>query len=203
MKKLYGVGVFDGGYVTRVFKDLPKINGKRKLKLQWACPYYTKWKAMLERCYSTPIKTKRPTYKDCTVCEEWLTFSNFKKWMELQDWEGKHLDKDLRLRGNKLYGPDTCIFIDPVVNSFITARDSKRGEWPVGVHWSKKENKFIAQCKNPFSKKLERLGGFSCPLSAHEAWLGRKRELAHILADQQTDEKVASAIINYFQGDFI
>jgi len=49
---------------------------------------------MLTRCYYQKRLDIRPSYEECIVCEEWLTFSNFKKWTEQQDWEDKQLDKD-------------------------------------------------------------------------------------------------------------
>ena len=67
---------------------------------------------------------RRPAYKDVVVRQEWLTFSNFKRWMEKQDWEGKQLDKDIIVLGNKVYSPETCAFVLGVTNGFITAREA-------------------------------------------------------------------------------
>ena len=77
------------------------------------CPYYMKWHGMLQRCHSVAYikKKKNPTYKDCWACDEWLLFSNFKAWMRAQEWEGKHIDKDLLITGNKKkYSPETSYF---------------------------------------------------------------------------------------------
>ncbi|WP_075810079.1 hypothetical protein [Clostridium perfringens] len=41
---------------------------------------YEIWRDMLRRCYDEIHKEKRKTYKDCSVCEEWLYYPNFKKW---------------------------------------------------------------------------------------------------------------------------
>ena len=77
---------------------------------------------MLQRCYSESHLVRQPTYKGCSVCEEWLTFSNFKSWMEQQDWEGKQLDKDLLVYKNKIYSPETCVFVSSVINSFFVEK---------------------------------------------------------------------------------
>ena len=107
--KVFGVGINDADYVV-----YPTINGKRV-----ACPFYFTWKSMLQRCYHKKFHKRYPTYIGCTVCEEWYVFSKFKKWMQSQDWEGNQLDKDLLVPGNKVYGPDTCLFITAQVNTLI------------------------------------------------------------------------------------
>lgn len=199
-KLVYGVGINDADYVTQEWETIGYVNGKQKMKRVWFCPYYRVWSHMLERCYSVKYQDKYPTYKGCTVSDEWLTFSVFKSWMECQDWEGKHLDKDLLLFGNKVYSADTCAFVTPLVNSFTTDCGATRGEWMIGVYWHKGANKFKSSCRNPFTKKQEHLGYFTSELEAHQAWTKRKLELAHLLAAEQTDERVAKALIERYSS---
>ena len=90
----------------------------------------------------------------------------FRAWMVEQDWKGKQLDKDLLVQGNKMYSPDTCVFVDGVVNNFLTDRAAARGEWPIGVIWHERAKKFMSQCNNPFTKKYEYLGYFHLPESS-------------------------------------
>lgn len=167
----------------------PCINGKSTL-----CYFYKTWLSMLERCYNAGFQVRNPTYVGCSVCEEWLTFSNFKSWMENQDWQGKQLDKDLLLEGNKIYSPNACGFVNRMTNLFTTDHRAARGEWPIGVTFNKKSRKFHANCCNPFTKKQEHLGSFTCQEQAHEAWCKRKHELALQLADLQTDERIAKVL---------
>lgn len=195
---VHGVGVNDADYVTEKKETIGYVNGKQKQKLVWICPYYRVWRSMLERCYSTKYQENRPTYKGCSVSEDWLTFSVFKSWMEAQDWEGKQLDKDLLFVGNKAYSAETCVFVTQMVNKFANGNGAIRGEWLIGVCWNKERGKFQSSCHNPFTKKPESLGYFTCELEAHEAWLKRKIELAHELAAIQTDERVAEALINRY-----
>lgn len=197
-KLVYGVGINDANYVVVKYETISYVEGKRKRKLIWICPYYRAWGNMLKRCYSTKYQDKKPTYKDCSVSEWWLRFSNFKSWMECQDWEGKQLDKDLLFEGNKVYSVDTCVFVTPLVNSFTTDRSNSRGEWLIGVYWNKEKNKFMSSCRNPFTKKGENLGYFTCEREAHKAWLKRKLELACELAAIQTDERIAKALIERY-----
>ena len=193
-KLVFGVGINDANYAVHKWETI-EVNGVRKQKRVWMCPYYIAWTHMLERCYSTKLQEKHPTYKGCSVSEEWLTFSVFKMWMESQDWEGVQLDKDILFEGNKVYSKETCVFVSRVVNNFTTGRGNDRGEWLIGVCWNRERGKFQSQCSNPFTKKREFLGYFTCEVEAHQEWLKRKLELAHELAAMQTDERVGRALV--------
>jgi len=193
-KLVYGVGINDADYVTQKWERV-EVNGVRKRRLVWYCPYYRTWMDMLRRCYSTKLQEKHTTYLGCSVSEEWLTFSNFKSWMEEQDFEGMQLDKDILFGGNKIYSAETCVFVSGMVNKFTTDSGASRGEWLIGVTWRKDKGKFQSRCCNPFTKKREHLGLFTSELEAHQAWLNRKLELAYLLAAEQTDERVAKALI--------
>lgn len=193
-KLVYGVGINDADYAVHRMETIGYGDGKAKRKRVWMCRYYQTWANMLERCHSSKFQELRPTYKDCIVCDEWLTFSNFKAWMETQNFEGLELDKDTLIKGNQVYSPDTCMFVTQMVNSFTNENGAQRGEWLVGVSRNKGTNKFRARCCNPFTKKSEHLGYFDSEQEAHQAWLKRKNELAHKLAAIQTDERVAEAL---------
>ena len=193
---VFGVGLNNANYRVVHKEDLPKVNGKRKRKLVWACPFYLKWQAMLTRCYSKAYLNSRPSYKGCTVCEEWLTFSNFRKWMITKEWEGMQLDKDLLVLGNKVYSPETCVFVDRKINNFLTDSGKARGDHLIGVFWCKRDKWLIAQVSNPMSGRRENLGFFSTEIEAHLAWKKRKCELAFELSNSEyvIEEKVKIAL---------
>lgn len=182
-----GVGIYDSEN-TRV--DLG--NG-----IKVKCPFYVKWSAMIRRCYSETHRVTHPTYEGCSVCDEWLTFSNFKAWMEKQDWNGKDLDKDLLVTGNKIYSPETCRFLPRVINCFLADNRASRGLLKIGV--TSERGKFKAACKNPFNGKCENLGRFKTEDEAHLAWKRKKHEFAVKLAETQTDEKVISALMSRYK----
>lgn len=199
-KLIQGIGINDSDYVVTKWETIGYVDGKQKQKLIWVCLYFQTWKNMLNRCYSAKYQERQPTYKGCTVSEEWLTFSVFKAWMMTQDWQDKHLDKDLLIEGNKVYSSETCVFVTQTVNNFTTDSKASRGELLIGVYWNKRANKFMSRCCNPFTEKQEHLGYFTCELEAHQAWLKRKLELAYELAAIQTDERVAEALINRYSN---
>lgn len=183
-KLVQGVGVNDADYAVH-----PLIGGKKEM-----CPFYRVWSNMLKRCYDANQLRKNPTYYGCSVSDEWLIFSNFKAWMEQQDWKWKNLDKDILLDGNKIYSAETCVFVDATVNLFILDRQALRGQWPIGVNFDRATKKFRAKCNDAFLKKIVHLGLFDCPSEAHLAWKRYKSTLAHKIADMQCDKRVADAL---------
>lgn len=172
-KLVHGVGVNDADYIVA-----PKINGK-----QLHCKFYRTWKGMLARCYCDKTQNTHPTYKGCLVADEWLTFSNFKKWMEAKDWRGKHLDKDILVIGNKTYSPETCIFVSGKINNLLTNVAARRGEYPQGVCFHKEAGKYQADCSvNGVSKSLGRFDSISAARDAYNVF---KSELVESIAGNQ------------------
>ena len=193
-KLIHGVGTNDLGYRVLALEDVTKNGDKRIQKTVFRCKYYAVWESMLKRCYSKKSLERNQTYIGTSVCSEWLSATAFKKWMEQQDWQGKCLDKDIIVPGSKLYSPETCAFVLNATNSFVTACDASRGDYPVGVHLCKPTGKYQARCKNLFTGKSEHLGYYSTPEEAHEAWRKRKHELAQLVAATESDPRVVEAL---------
>ena len=128
-KLICGVGVNDLCYRVHVQEEVTKNGGKRIRKTVFLCKYYAVWKSMLERCYSKKFLESNPSYIGTSVCSEWLSASEFKKWMEQQDWSGKCLDKDIVVPGNKLYSPETCAFVLPTTNLFVVGSTKAHVSW--------------------------------------------------------------------------
>lgn len=192
-KLSFGVGLNNADYnvVAQEWVD-------GKFKITWICPYYARWHGMLMRCYSKKYKIKYPTYDGCLVVAEWHLFSNFRKWMSTQDWQDKHLDKDILTPGNKIYGPDFCAFVDPNVNLFLGETTAKRGKYPIGVNL--KGTRFQAMGVSILTGKQQYLGMYSTPEDAHKAWYKFKLDQAYLLAAQQTDERLAKALIERYEN---
>lgn len=196
---IQGVGVNDADYPLVITEYIGIVNGKHKCREVWRCPFYIRWINLIRRCY-TPDKSRNPTYEGCYVCPEWLYFSNFKAWVETQDHEGKALDKDILFPGNKLYSPETCVFITKELNNFTNDHGNARGKYPIGTSFDSDAGKFKASINNPITKRVENLGRYSDPMDGHRAWLKRKIEIAKLLAAQQTDERIAKALVDRYEN---
>lgn len=193
-KPIRGFGINDADYFV---KQHAMINGKTTRI--WTCPFYVRWVSMVDRCYAN-LTEGRSNYSDCTVHEDWKYFSNFKSWMETQDWEGKQLDKDILFKENKVYSPQTCIFVDQKVNKFLCESNATRGEFPIGVSYDKRTGKYLSRARALYPNKQKNLGLYPTPEEAHQAWLAFKLEQAKILASEQTDQRVAKALIERYEN---
>lgn len=179
---VYGVGVNDADYTVQ-----PSEN-----KIRSICPYYLKWNNMLRRAYSTACHSRYPTYKNSSVCDEWLKFSTFKNWMASQDWQGKELDKDLIKPGNKIYTRELCCFVSPSLNLLLNNRGALRGKWPIGASFHKSSGLFQAQCQNGEGNVY--LGLFNTPEEAHAAYIKFKTNLILDIASRQSDERITNGL---------
>ena len=110
-------------------------------------PQYNTWRAMITRCYGDNINVNQ-TYIDCFVCDEWLNYQNFAAWYDSNYYEiygeTMNLDKDILHKGNKIYSPETCVFVPHRINSLFITCDKNRGILPIGV--SKHYNKYKVTC---------------------------------------------------------
>jgi hypothetical protein len=202
-KRVFGVGINDVSYTIT---KCDKIGGV--WKQVWRCPYYVKWREMLMRCYCAKLKSKSPTYIDCTSSEEWIYFSNFIKWVDEQpnrNWQNCDLDKDFLFKGNKIYSKETCVFIDNGLNKFLNIGANHRGVSMIGTCFCESNNKYLSQCSNPFNRGNKRpssyIGYFLTEIDAHKAWQAKKHEYALKLADLQDDPRVAKTLREYFSPD--
>lgn len=170
---IFGVGIVDVNYKV-IYRDDGKV---------YQCPFYASWKSMLTRCYSSKSINKNSTYKNCYVCDEWLSLSNFKKWMTKQDWKNKDLDKDIVLTGNKIYSPITCIFVSHRVNSLLNNQEKNRGKFSQGVTLNKRSKKFFVRCRS--HNKVNQLGTFKLETDASNAYKKFKSALILKIASEQ------------------
>ena len=166
---------------------------------------YVIWMNMLHRCYSQSIKEKRPTYNEVKVCDEWLNFQNFAKWYKENHYEVNgermHLDKDILVKGNKIYSPETCIFVPQRINTLFLTQQNHRGELPIGVYYDDKINKY----KVTLQKHAERtyLGYYDTYKEAFHIYKNAKESYIKEVADADTKiikEKYNSFIINWLMS---
>lgn len=117
------------------------------------------------------------------------------------------LDKDILIPGNKVYSPEACVFVDSQTNTLLTGCTNPRGNYPMGVHFSKGHGKFAAQV-HVGTDIPKRLGYFTNAAEAHAAWQMAKADQLDKAAEKQVDCRVAAALsrradilrLNYIEG---
>ena len=151
--------------------------GKAQYKGFDASKTFKLWKSVLARCYSRCTRYSENTYKDCTVSSNFLNYNYFKDWCENQVGfgnKGWHLDKDLLVKGNKIYSPETCCFIPAEINSLLTTTNKRRGDTPLGVSKRQKSGNYeVTLCRD---NKDYHLGTYSCPVQAFNVYKEAKED---------------------------
>ena len=201
-----GHGINDVDYAVTKYEYIEGFNksGRKKQRIVWRCPYYKKWVSMLSRVYSERYHKTHPTYKNSSICSEWLYFSNFIKWVDEQperDWKSMQPDKDFLIKDNKHYSPETVVFIRRNVNSFILDNGASRGDCMLGVTYRGRglSKPYEAGCNNPFSDEKVYLGYYTTELEAHLVWKATKHKYALELAESQSDPRVAKVLRNKYK----
>lgn len=181
-----GVGV--------IGNETTKVNGK-------ALKEYQLWHNMLERCYCDKMHKINPSYKDCYTSENFNYYPYFKDWCSKQigfNSKGWALDKDILVKGNKVYSENTCCFVPHDINLMFTKRESKRGEHPIGVYYSSDRNGFIAMLS--ITNKRKGLGTYSTPEEAFQSYKQAKEDYIKDVANKwkdQIDPRAYEALMNY------
>lgn len=128
-----GFGVNNADYPTATYE---LCDGK--YKAVWVCKAYKSWLRIIKRCYNEKSLFESPTYYDCSVSEDWKYLLDFKDWYDVNYVDGWHLDKDVLVVGNRVYGPKSCAFIPYYVNNAIINKAKKDLPW--GVSFRKMPN---------------------------------------------------------------
>ena len=188
LPSVYGVGIVGTKYPST-------INGVKTKE-------YMLWQSMLKRCYSDVYKKKRPTYIGCEVSENFKYYEYFYEWCQNQVGfgnEGWQLDKDLLIKGNKVYSESTCVFIPTEINSVLIKSTASRGKHLIGVCWHNTNKAFVAQI-NKNKGKSKCLGYYSTEIEAFKAYKEAKENYLKELAKKwkdKIDDRAYNALMNY------
>lgn len=186
-KVVFNVGYIGDGYYTQ--KEYPEI--------------YSVWHGMIRRCYDEKFFVSHPTYSECYVCDEWLNFQNFASWWEVNYYEVPHenvvLDKDIIYKGNRVYSPETCVFVPESINALFTKRQNCRGDLPIGCSINK--NRIIVRCCDGNGNRAV-VGRFpiGCELEAFNAYKLFKESVIKDIAENYSyiiPDILYHAMINY------
>ena len=167
---------------------------------------YTVWYSMSQRCHNSKIHKQKPTYSGCAISDNFKSLPYFLDWAKQQvghnsrDGEGRkfNLDKDILIKGNKVYSENTCVFVPMEINNLILNSRVTRGEFPVGVHYEKSCNKFQAYIRK--NGKRVHLGRYN---TVEEAFYTYKRVKEAYIKDvankwkEQIDIRVYNVLMNW------
>lgn len=153
---------------------------------------YICWSDMFKRCYNENWLQKHQTYEHSEVCDEWCVFDNFLIWYQENYVEGWHLDKDV-LGGSNLYSPETCCFLPPYLNKFLTKRQS-------GVIFH--EGKYTMRMSD-YSQNRRIIKRFNSYKDAKKYYYECKKAKAYSLIEEHNlPEKVAEGVIAFVEINF-
>lgn len=179
-KLVYGIGINDyDGFISIRQKQLKS---------------YTTWKQILKRCYCEKLREKYKSYSGCIICNEWKSFSAFKKWFDENYIEGYEIDKDI-LGDGKLYSPNTCCFVPKSLNNTLINIRKTKG-------FSKYGRKYAVFISRSSTKKTYKkyLGVFATEEDAFLAYKREKEAFIKEVANKYKDklsEIAYNALINY------
>lgn len=183
MKNLiYGVGIND-------------IKGSRNT------PEYDLWLSVLFRCYSSGFQSRSKTYHGCHVSDNFKKFSYFQAWCRDQigfGVDGFELDKDLLVKGNKIYSEEYCVFLPREINILLAKRTASRGIHPIGVSFDKSRSKFEAYIS--INGRKRSLGRHETSVDAFNAYKTAKEKHVKDIAKKHRgviDQRAYEALYRY------
>lgn len=159
--------------------------------------FYRAWCSMLRRCYGN-----QTSWIGCSVTPQWHNFSAFLKWAKENGFKkGYHLDKDILVKGNKLYSPETCCFVPREINDMMVKGNSLNRKHLLGV--SQRGRLWYAAHGSSLIKGYNgNLGYFQTKEEAFAAYKASKERYIKMVAtkyfnDNLITEKVYNALITY------
>ena len=197
VKDVFSPNIFNKGYLGCHDATVTRKNRPES---------YNVWWDMIRRCCCETYKRKKPRYMSSVVDTRFESYFNYRSWCEKQigfgckDEKGRPfaLDKDILIKGNKVYSEDTCCFVPQEVNSLFVKSNARRGECLVGVTYRKDRKKYKAGMNNTEGSSF--IGHFDTELEAFQAYKQAKeskvKEVAELYKDR-IDPRVYEALMNY------
>ena len=154
---------------------------------------YSIWNGVRQRCYNENIRHLTSSYQEAEMSENFKRYSYFKEWCHNQigfnvlDDKGKTfaLDKDILVKGNKVYSEETCAFVPNEINCLIHTGKSYRGLLPQGVVLSSNKKRYRARVS--MGGKYYDQGTFDTPEEAFMKYKEVKESHIKEVADKYKD----------------
>lgn len=160
---------------------------------------YRIWTQIKQRCSNPSIWKKYPRYEGCVIDSQWDDFHQFV--IDYHSMVGyglpkRHIDKDIIIKGNQIYGPDTCILVPEQINTLLTSSHGSRGKYPLGVSYE--DGRFIAKIRIHNRRKY--LGCYPTMEDAFQAYKIAKEQHIKDMANyykHELDPRAYTALMNW------
>lgn len=171
---------------------------------------YVSWSSMITRCFTKSFVNGENyyyKYEDVEICNEWLCYEKYYEWLHSQENFDKWIlmdkgavDKDIIVKGNKIYSPETCCLVPNYINALFLKSDRTRGKYPIGVTYKTRDNVFEVQCR--LNGKETYLGRRSTPEQGFLLYKEYKESYIKQVAQEEYDKgnitkRCYDAMINY------
>ena len=161
---------------------------------------YDAWSGAMDRCYGLNRRTRNNSYIGCEVDSQWHNFQVFAECYCNHESYGKgyHLDKDLLVRGNKVYSAEDCCMLPKELNAAISLKPNKNSSLPIGVQELK--GKYRSKIGSGSSGKTAHLGTFKTVEEASAVYVKAKEEYIHSLEEKwhgKIEEQAYQALMNW------
>lgn len=167
---------------------------------------YDQWVGMIRRC-SLKFQSSNIAYEGVTCSEDFKSYTFFYEWCQEQigfknkDDRGMlwQLDKDVLIKGNKIYSEDTCVFVPKHLNTIFLKNKNQRGTHLIGTGWSKRDELFYPIKRDRNGKSLY-AGMFKDESEAFLVYKKHREALIQEIANDyktQLDPRAYQALMNY------
>lgn len=185
---------FDGADNDEVVAKI--LQAKRLLKAQKQESRLGCTIAEYEKCHQLWVTVHHrvayvPAYRGCSV--NFGTEADFRAWVLPQVGFGRpgfELDKDILVKGNRVYSPQTCVFIPQELNALFSGcyKAKHRGKYPLGVSFNRGSGTFVAQMHKERGSLDKYLGSFRTVEEAFACYKAAKEAKIKRLANKWKDQ---------------
>ena len=110
------------------------------------------------------------------------------------------LDKDILIKGNKVYSQENCVFVPQRINSLFVKNDANRNNL-IGVYYENSKNyKKKYKIKIKVNNKRKYIGRFNTKIEAFNSYKQSKEQYIKQVAEEYKDKipkKLYEAMYNY------
>lgn len=158
-------------------------------------PEYTAWRNVFKRCYHEPYQRTHPSYIDCSVAPEWHNYQIYAQWWHENHYdvpgEKVQFDKDILVKGNRVYCPERCLFVPQRINLIF---QGKRLSNQLATGVLQRGNKYAAMYN---TKSLGTFESLEEAVSAHDE--AKRQSIMRVANEYKSriPNRVYEALINY------